>query len=151
MFMQNTLTQNPKRSNKRKNGRKKSVKKFRSVNGNGSKGSITGGHNPHYGTRKTNKAKNKIKLPTFTPWKVILTSFLIGACGLLYINHVFSTQQTLQEVQQLEAEFNKVQRIHAEKRLVYDRMIGPKEIYQNARDQGFINAGPADRILILKK
>jgi len=62
---------------------------------------------------------------------------------------VFSTQETLREVQQLENSFNKTQRIYNEQRLEYDRMIGPKEIYQKARQQGFINAGPADQIITI--
>jgi hypothetical protein len=52
------------------------------------------------------------------------------------------------EVQQLEREFNQAQRIYEEQRLSYDRLVGPKEIYQKARQQGFINAGPADQIII---
>ena len=116
----------------------------------GSKGMNTGGHLPH-GKRKKIEAKGKINLPSITPWKVILTSFLIGICGILYITHVFSLQQSLQEVQQLENEFNQAQRIHVEQRLAYDRMVGPKEIYHRAQEQGFINAGPADQVIILKK
>lgn len=95
--------------------------------------------------------KQKSKLPAFTPWKVILASVVIGICGLIYIGHVFSTQQALMEVQQLENEFNKTQRLYNEKRLEYDRMVGPKEIYQQAKERGFVNAGPADQIIYLKR
>jgi len=95
--------------------------------------------------------KQKSKLPAFTPWKVILASVVIGICGLIYIGHVFSTQQALIEVQQLENEFNKTQRLYNEKRLEYDRMVGPKQIYQQAREQGFVNAGPADQIIYLNR
>lgn len=102
----------------------------------------------NYGTRKSaSKSREKAILPSFTPWKVILGCFLVGICGLVYINHVFSTQETLIEVQRLENTFNKTQRLYNEQRLEYDRMIGPKEIYQQARQQGFINAGPADQII----
>ncbi|WP_069132754.1 hypothetical protein [Rhodohalobacter halophilus] len=104
-----------------------------------------------YGTRKKEpNQKKKTSLPAFTPWKVILVSFVIGVCGILYIGHVFSTQQALQEVRQLEIEFNKAQRHYNATRLEYDRLVGPKEIYQRARQQGFINAGPADQIIHLK-
>lgn len=107
-----------------------------------------GGSSQSHGTRKSASAsREKTSLPSFTPWKIILGCFLIGMCGLVYINHVFSTQETLREVQQLENTFNKTQRIYNEQRLEYDRMIGPKEIYQQARRQGFINAGPADQII----
>ncbi len=97
------------------------------------------------------KKPAKSKLPAFTPWKVILASVVIGICGLIYIGHVFSTQQALMEVQQLENEFNKTQRLYNEKRLEYDRMVGPKQIYQQAREQGFVNAGPADQIIYLNR
>lgn len=114
-------------------------------------GSITGGSSPTHGRRIHNDTpKKKRTLPAFTPWKVILASFLIGVCGILYIGHVFSTQQTLLEVQQLETEYNKAMRLYNEQRLAYDRLVGPKEIYQKAREQGFVNAGPADQIIHLK-
>ena len=109
---------------------------------------ITDGYAPKYGKR-IDETPKKTKLPVITPWKVILASFLIGVCGILYISHVFSTQQVLREVQQLEVEYERAKRLHDEKRLTYDRMIGPKEIYQKARENGFINAGPADQILIM--
>jgi hypothetical protein len=153
MFIQSTLTQPKVKPNKRvtpNNG---------SSNGNGwqktlkFKDSITDGHTSGYGKRINKDAKGKKDkgLPALTPWKVILASFLIGICGIIYISHVFEMQNTLREVQQLENNYNKAKRLHAEKRLAYDRMVGPKEIYQNAREQGFINAGPADNILILKR
>jgi len=113
------------------------------------KETITGGYAPRYGKRIDTTPNKKTTLPVITPWKVILASFLIGVCGILYISHVFSTQQALREVQQLELEYNRAKRLHDEKRLTYDRMIGPKEIYQKARENGFINAGPADQILII--
>lgn len=151
MFMQSTLTKKNTKQNKRSgSGNRGLNKNLRTLKRNGSEKTITGGHIPH-GKRKKTEAKGKLNLPTITPWKVILTSFLIGICGILYITHVFSTQQILMEVQQLENEFNKVNRVHAERRLAYDRMVGPKEIYQRAQEQGFINAGPADQIIILKK
>ena len=114
-------------------------------------GTITGGSSPTHGRRiHQNTPKKKRTLPAFTPWKVILASFLIGVCGILYIGHVFSTQQTLREVQQLEAEYNKAMRLYNEQRLAFDRLVGPKEIYQKAREQGFVNAGPADQIIHLQ-
>lgn len=114
------------------------------------KKSVTGGHTPHYGHRKKKSSgEPPLSLPSITPWKVILTSFLIGICGFIYISHVFATQQLLEEVQQLEHEFNRVNRIHSEHRLEYDRMVGPREIYQRARQKGFVNAGPADRVITL--
>jgi len=127
-------------------GKPSSWKSKNTLGSNGFKGSSNS-----YGTRKKEPSqKRKSNLPAFTPWKVILASFLIGVCGILYIGHVFSTQQALQEVRQLEIEFNKVQRQYNASRLEYDRLIGPKEIYQRARQQGYINAGPADQIINIK-
>lgn len=109
---------------------------------------INGSGRPH-GTRKK-RPREKASLPAFTPWKVIFTTLVIGICGILYIGHVFSTQQALQEVRQLENEFNKAKRQYDAKRLEFDRLVGPKEIYQKAREQGYINAGPADQIIHIK-
>lgn len=109
----------------------------------------TGGSAPSHG-RRIPKAKKRSKLPVFTPWKVALASFLIGICGILYIGHVFNTQQILTEVNQLENEFNKAQRLYHETRLEYDRITGPQQIYQIARRQGFVNAGPADQIIYIQ-
>ncbi len=68
-----------------------------------SKGFNTDGSAPTYGRRIKTDPKNKTtKLPAFTPWKVVLAVFLIGICGIIYISHVFNTQQTLTEVNQLE-------------------------------------------------
>lgn len=145
-YIKSPLKEKKQKSNRRQvlSGGEPAKRKRRSVfDSNGSNGS-----SQKYGTRiKPESARKKPFLPAFTPWKVIAASFLIGICGLLYINHVFSTQQALSEVQQLENEFNKAQRIYNEQRLEYDRMIGPKEIYQQAREQGFMNAGPADQII----
>lgn len=115
------------------------------------KGFNTDGSAPTFGRRKKTEQKNKLsKLPAFTPWKVVLAVFLIGICGIIYISHVFNTQQTLSEVNQLENEYNKALRIYQEKRLAYERLTGPKVIYQKARELGFVNAGPADQIIYIR-
>ncbi len=111
---------------------------------------LTDGSAQPHGRRLYTDQKRKTKLPAFTPWKVVLASFLIGICGIIYIGHVFSTQQLLMEVNQLENEYNKALRLYHEQRLVYDRMTGPKEIYQHARNQGFVNTGPADQIIYIQ-
>ncbi len=113
-----------------------------------SKKTYTDGAAPMHGRRTpTNK---KTKPPAFTPWKVILVSFLTGICGILYIAHVFNTQQALTEVNQLESEFNKAQRQYHQTRLEFDRLTGPQQIYSIARQHGFINAGPADQIIYIQ-
>lgn len=115
-----------------------------------SNGFKSDGSAPNYG-RRVKSTPTKRKLPVFTPWKVVLASFLIGICGVLYIGHVFDTQQALSEVNQLENEFNRVHRVYNQQRLTYDRLTGPKEIYQQARLIGFVNAGPADQVIIIQQ
>lgn len=102
------------------------------------------------GRLRTEKSRSADHLPAFTPWKVIAVSFLIGVCGIIYIGHVFQTQQILEEVNQLELEYNRALRHYNGQRLIYDRQTGPREIYRHARENGFVNAGPADQILIME-
>ena len=115
------------------------------------KGFNTDGSAPTFGRRiKTDQINKQSNLPVFTPWKIVLAVFLIGICGIFYISHVFDTQQTLTEVNQLENEYNKALRIYQEKRLTYERLTGPKIIYKKARELGFVNAGPADQIIYIR-
>ncbi len=145
-YLKSTLSKSKSKANRRIiSGGEPAERKRKSIfDSAGSAGSGSASH----GQRIKPESAKKKALPKVAPWKVILASILVATCGLLYISHVFSTQQTLMEVQQLENEFNKAQRIYEEQRLSYDRMVGPKEIYQQARQQGFINAGPADQIII---
>lgn len=99
-------------------------------------------------TPKSGTARRRV-VPTIAPWKIVVGSLLIGVIGLLYITHLLATQQALEEVQTLQHEYNRTYRIYNETKLAYDRMTGPKEIYQRAREAGFINAGPTDPILNL--
>lgn len=122
-------------------------------------GSRRGTNRAGNGSRPTRFAKPKrsakksesrrLVVPSIAPWKMVLGSICIGLCGLLYITHLLSTQQLLEEVQTLQHEYNRTHRIYNETKLQYDRMTGPKEIYQRARDAGFVNAGPTDYILNL--
>jgi cell division protein FtsL len=122
-----------KRADKKKNGRIKQT-----VKTNGS-----------YGKRK--KEKKRTLFSKVEPWKVILGAVIIGALGVLYLNHVFATQELLREVQQLAREYNQVKRLHSDYKLNYDRMIGPAEIYEKAQNMGFINGGPAEKVIEVKK
>ncbi|MDR9417828.1 hypothetical protein [Gracilimonas sp.] len=97
------------------------------------------------------KTKGKVSMPKIKPWKVILGSILIGIMGLLYLTHVFSTQQLLEEVQAIEAEYNRARAQYDELKLSYDRMVGPADIYQKAEEQGFINGGPAEEVIIIEE
>jgi len=93
----------------------------------------------------------KKSIQEIKPWKVILATIVIGVFGFLYLTHVFATQKLLEEVQMLEGEYNKVRTQHDALKLQYDRMIGPAEIYNKAEQAGFINGGPADKLIEVKK
>ena len=108
-----------------------------------------GGADVVYG--KKSKKESSFSLPSVAAWKLIVGAIVIGALGVLYLNHVFATQQLLSEVQQMENEYQKAKSRHEDYRLTYDRMIGPKEIYEKAKEQGFINGGPADNIIIVEE
>ncbi len=82
--------------------------------------------------------------------KVILGLTLFFIVGLIYVTHVLSTQKLVNEVQTLEAEFNKSRTKHDLLKLRYDRMIGPADIYKKAEAAGFVNRGPADKIITVK-
>ncbi len=106
----------------------------------------------NHGRRKTSDKKNKtFSLFKIKPWKVIVGAVALGMLGILYLNHVFATQELLQEVNQLEREYNQVKRMHDSYKLTYDRMIGPAEIYENAKEAGFINGGPAEKVIEVEK
>lgn len=101
--------------------------------------------------RKQNEPGKKIKVPKFKPWKVILGSFLIGLFGFIYLTNVFQTQTLLEEVQQMEAEYNKIRSQYDELKLNYNKMVGPAEIYRKAKNEGFIDGGPADQVITVRE
>src|SRR5699024_7950387 len=85
------------------------------------------------------------------PWKVILAGIVLGLLGMFYLKHVFATQKLWREVQQVEREYKQVKRLNNSYRLTYDRMIGPAEIYDKAKNKGFINGGPAENVIEIVK
>ncbi len=102
--------------------------------------------------KKVRKTPAKsVGFPQIKPGKVILVSIILAVFGFAYLTHVFATQKLLQEVQALEQEYNKARQMHDELKLRYDRMVGPAEIYQKAKEQGFVNGGPADKVIIVKE
>ncbi|MFA5668152.1 MAG: hypothetical protein WC967_02835 [Balneolaceae bacterium] len=102
-------------------------------------------------TSKVKTGSVKSSIASIKPWKVIMATIFIGVLGFMYLTHVFATQSLLEEVQILETEFNKARSRHDALKLRYDRMIGPSEIYRKAETAGFVNGGPADKVLIIKK
>lgn len=135
--------------------KKDKVKKNRRSNNKKSSRSsnriLINGSNGNKRTNGSTKKNKGISLPKLKPWKVIAGAIVLGLLGIVYLNHVFATQELLREVNQLEAEYNRVQRMHTDYKLIYDRMIGPAEIYENAQEAGFINGGPAEKVIEVEK
>lgn len=126
---------------KKKSTRKKS-KKSNGTSGSGAKA---------YGKRVKKGKKSRIPLPKVKPWKVITGAIVLGLLGMLYLKHVFATQELWRDVQQVEREYNQAKRLHSNYRLTYDRLIGPAEIYDKAKGMGLINGGPAEKVIEVKK
>ncbi len=139
MLIKSPMKKEKVRQNKRKKAdKKKNIRPNKTINKNGSHG-------------KRKKKKKPSLFSKVEPWKVIMGAVIIGALGVLYLNHVFATQELLREVQQLEREYNQTKRMHSDYRLTYDRMIGPAEIYDKAQNLGFINGGPAEKVIEVEK
>ena len=102
---------------------------------------------------KNNKkvGASKAVFPSLKPSMVILASIIIGVFGFAYLTHVFATQKLLHEVQLMESEYTKARQQYDELKLQYDRLVGPAEIYKKAKEQGFINGGPADNVIEVEK
>lgn len=83
-------------------------------------------------------------------WKLIGIIILMGAAGLAYVSHVFKTQDILTEVSQLEQEFEKVRRVHADRKFQFERMTGPSDVYRRASQQGFVHGGAAEGVVVVK-
>ncbi len=112
-------------------------------NGSGGNGT-SNGNSESNGTRKKGK-KGKL----WSPWRLMLFSIFLGIVGSFYLTHVFQTQNTLQEVQQLRRDYERAQRVHTDARRNYDRMTGPVEVYSQAEQIGMISGGAADPVIIL--
>lgn len=91
--------------------------------------------------------KNRKSTKAWSPWKLILLSVVLGLAGSIYLTHVFETQNTLREVQQLRREFERAQRIHTEAKRDYDRITGPSEVYSRAQTMGMVSGGAADPVI----
>lgn len=136
------LVKSPMKKKETKQNRRKSTSKKKRTRSNGTSKAASGNHG-----RRVKKAKSDFSFTSVAPWKIILGVIVIGVLGFLYLNHVFATQQLLSEVQQMEQQYNQAKRSHDSYRLMYDRMIGPAEISAKAKDLGFINGGPAEKVI----
>lgn len=122
------------------------LRKVETPAGNGKTSSRPNGKQSGY-----KKVTSKVSIPKVKPWKIILGSVIIGVLGFAYLTHVFATQRLLEEVQFMEAEYNRSRAQFDELKLRYDRMVGPADIYDKAEAQGFINGGPADKVIVIKE
>lgn len=116
-------------------------------------GNSSGGNGSNYGRRLKDEQEKQdtFSWPSLKPWKIIVGALILGLLGMAYLKHVFATQELLREVQQLEREYQQVKRMHDTYRLRYDRLIGPTQIYENAKNAGFINGGPAEKVIEVEK
>lgn len=146
MIVKTPLKDKKTRPNRRSSPSRAKLK-LKKNGGRGGSRTNGNGNGTVYGTRRKKSTGKKMSLPGFTAWKIILGALVIGVLGTLYLGHVFATQELLRDVEQLEKEYNKAKRHHADYRLTYDRMTGPKEIYQKAKELGFVNGGPADKVI----
>lgn len=136
------LVKSPMKKKKTKQNRRKSSSGRKGNTGKRSSKTGSGNHG-----RRARKGKTKRLLPSVEPWKIILGIVIAGLLGMLYLNHVFATQELLAEVQKKEQQYNQVKRSHDSYRLMYDRMIGPAEISTKAKRLGFVNGGPAEKVI----
>jgi hypothetical protein len=117
------------------------------TNGNGA-GTSNGSPKPSNG-RKTRKKTGVSAL--WSPWKLILLSVALGLAGSVYLTHVFDTQNTLREVQQLRREYERAHRVHTEVQRNYDRMTGPAEVYNRAASLGMVSGGANDPVIFIER
>ncbi len=118
-------------------------------NGNGNGKSNGNGGSKAANGRKAGSKSRKIKL--WSPWKLILFSIMLGIAGSVYLTHVFETQNTLREVQQLRRDYERAHRVNTEVRRNYDRMTGPAEVYNRAASIGMISGGAADPVIVIER
>jgi hypothetical protein len=83
-------------------------------------------------------------------WKMIVLIVMLGVAGLFYVNHIFETQEILSEVSSLERDYERVRRIHANRKFQFERLTGPAEVYRRAAQQGLIHGGAAEGVIIVK-
>lgn len=147
MFIKSSYSNTNAPANTRKNSRKGFVSaKFRkTVTSTKKTSTVTN----NYGTPKSNKSTKPII--TIAPRKLILWAVITGILGFSYITHVFNTQQILAQVNETRVEYERARIIYDNRALIYHRMTGPAEIYSRAKEQGFIDKDPSDRIIEVRR
>lgn len=88
-------------------------------------------------------------IASITPFRMIAATLLLGVFGYMYISHVFYMQKLHTEVNNLRTEYEQVRIDQHNTQLTYERLTGPSDVYQRARQIGLIDGGPADKILNL--
>ncbi len=117
-------------------------------------GPKTGKRSVSYGKPKSKSTGRKKTFfagwPGFSiaPGKVIFWSMVIGVAGFIYITHVFTTQNLLQDVNEVRLEYDKVRSIHETRVLDFEQITGPAAVFSRARELGYEQSGPADYIII---
>jgi cell division protein FtsL len=123
------------------------ARNLKRVDGNGTSGKQ---RLKHQQSPSDAKQEGSISFPRVKPWKVILGMLGLGALGLVYLTHIFTTQRILREVQQLEQQYEQTRQLHDDYQLMYDRLVGPTNIYRKANELGLINGGTAEQIIHVK-
>lgn len=123
----------------------------RKTNPFGAGNSASGSYGVPKAPKKTGQKslRNSISQINIAPSKIIFWSLVLGVLGFVYITHVFTTQQLLQEVNQVQREFERVQIIHEDRSLTHDRLTGPAEVFTRARALGYQDSGPANHVIII--
>jgi hypothetical protein len=152
MYVQSPLQNNRAKPNRRPKQQSSNNKSsFFGGIGNGTKNASHGKRvnpNTHRYTPADSAAQTADK--SISPYKIIFFAIIAGAFGILYLSHVFATQKEYKAVLELRREYEKIQRLHADRQFTYDRMTGPAEVYSRAKTLGLKDGGPADGIITVK-
>jgi hypothetical protein len=100
-------------------------------------------------TAPKGRIRNAIKAMHMPAWKVMLLSVIAGVLGAVYLQHVFTTQAILKDVNRLHRDLGKAELRHRELRFTYERMTGPADVYIRAKELGMVDGGPADQHIII--
>lgn len=96
------------------------------------------------------RIRTAIKSMHIPAGKVMLYSVIAGVLGVVYLQHVFTTQTILTDVNRLHREYDKALIRHSDLRFTYQRMTGPADVSVGAKEMGLVDGGPADQHIILK-